>query len=61
MVVMDEADFHILDHLFAPKNCYFLVAVSATKMCREGGLEESLLRELSFTIVDSKIRSSIED
>ena len=56
LLILDEADWHLLDERSdLPKECYGVLAMSATTVGNKGGNEERLLECLKFKDCDSKI------
>ena len=61
VLIMDEADYLILDMLYKPDNRFkYIVGLTATPLSNKEGAEEMLLSRQNYRICDSKVQASFD-
>ena len=55
IVILDEADYLLMDELMPVPTCLAVIALSATSYSQADAIEQSFLNKLRFRIIDSKI------
>ena len=61
LLILDEADWHLLDKISdLPMNSYGVIAMTATEVGNQYGVEKKRLDTLRITIHDSKIPANFD-
>ena len=61
LLILDEADWHLLDQISdLPKKSYGIIAMTATEVGNQYGVEKKRLDTLKITIHDSKIPANFD-
>ena len=59
IVILDEADYLLMDELMPVPTCLAVIALSATSYSQADAIEQSFLNKLRFRIIDSKIQHDL--
>ena len=61
LLILDEADWHLLDQISdLPRSSYGIIAMTATEVGNQHGVEKQRLDTLRITTHDSMIASNID-
>ena len=60
LLLLDEADWHLLDERSVPPQCLGVIAMSATTVGKKNANEEYRLKELGFEMIPSLIEGDFD-
>lgn len=60
LLILDEADYLLLDQLIVPPRCHGIIAMSATDVGKNNGNEQRRLKDLGFAVYPSFIESHLD-